>query len=247
LLYNKCRREAMYSKDNPESIKTMFDNIAGNYDLINNIISFGVHNFIKDDALSLLTAEKYNRIIDLCSGTGDIAFRLMKKYPESYILATDFSSKMIEILRKKLRGKNHNDGKFNLIAEKTDVMSLPYDHNIFDLATLFFGLRNLPDVDKAIAGIYEILKPDAELLIVDLVKTDDDDNVLIDYFDNYMPKLASMFSKDKEAYQYLSASRNNFISHDGIMKILREHKFRIIKRKEYIQGMVSVNLAKKFV
>ena len=240
----------MYSKDNPESIKTMFDNIADSYDMVNNIISFGVHNRIKNDALSLLTAKQYNRIIDLCSGTGDIAFRLMKKFPESYILATDFSSKMIDIMKNKLRKRNRNiddDNRFNIMVEKVDIMKLPYDHNIFDLATLFFGLRNLPDIDKAIAGIYEILKPDAELLIVEIVRTEDDDNVIIDYFDNYMPKLASMFSNDKEAYTYLSESRKNFLSHDEIMKTLRNHKFRIIKRHEYLKGIISVNLARKFV
>jgi len=237
----------MYSKDNPESIKTMFDNIAGSYDFINNVISFGVHNKIRNDAIAMLNAKNYNRVIDLCSGTGDVAFRLSKKYPESYILATDFSPKMLEILRNKLRGKYNKQGKYNIMAEKVDIMELPYDHNIFDLATLFFGLRNLPDIDKAIDGIYEILKPDGEFLLVDFVRTEDDDNVMYDYFENYMPKLASVFSKDKEAYQYLSDSRKNFLSHDEIMKVLQNHKFRIIKRQEYCKGMISANLVKKFV
>lgn len=237
----------MYSKDNPESIRTMFDNIADNYDSINNIITFGLHNKIKKDAINLLPAKEYNRIIDLCTGTGDIAFLLTKKFPDSYVLAMDFSSKMLEIARNKMRGKyNNNDGRYNIMIEKADVMALPYDHNIFDLATMFFGMRNLPDIDKAIEGIYEILKPDAQFLVVDIVRNDEDDAINA-YFEHYMPKIGSLFSKDKEAYKYLAQSRENYPTHDELMKILQKHKFRIIKRKSYLNGIISLNLAKKYV
>ncbi len=228
----------MYSKDNPESIKTLFDNIAYNYDFINNVISFGLQNYIKNDALNMLQGEDYNRIIDLCTGTGDIALRLIKKFPESHILATDFSSRMLEITRYKIKGK------YNIMAEKADVMALPYEHNTFDLCTVFFGLRNLPDIDKAIDGIYKVLKDDAELLIVDLVKPKFD--AVEFYFGKCMPIIASIFSKDKEAYRYLAESRKTYLSHNELMKLLQHHKFRVIKRKEYFFGLVSLNLVKKF-
>ena len=229
----------MYSKDNPESIRIMFDNIADNYDSINNIISFGMHHRIKKDAINLLPHNEYGRIIDLCTGTGDIALLLAKKFPEAHILATDFSSKMIEEAKNKL-------GRYNIMLEKADVMALPYDHNIFDLATMFFGMRNLPDVNKAIEGIYEILKPDGLFLVVDIVRYDKKD-VINTYFDNYVPKIGSLFSRDKEAYKYLAQSRETYPTHDELMKILQNHKFRIIKRKTYLNGIISLNLAKKYV
>ena len=229
----------MYSKDNPESIKTLFNNIAYSYDFINNVISLGLQNLIKNDAINMLQQDNYNRIIDLCTGTGDIALRLTKKFPEAHILATDFSSRMLEITRYKIKGQ------YNIMAEKADVMALPYEHNTFDLCTVFFGLRNLPDIDKAIDGIYQVLKDDAELLIVDLVKPKLQPVEV--YFGKCMPKIASVFTKDKEAYQYLADSRDSYPSHNDLMKLLQQHKFRVIKRKEYLFGLVSLNLVKKFV
>jgi len=229
----------MYSKDDPASIKHLFDNIAYSYDFINNVISFGLQNFIKNDALNMLQEEDYNRIIDLCTGTGDIALRLTKKFPEAHILATDFSSKMLEITRYKIKGQ------YNIMAEKADVMALPYEHNTFDLCTVFFGLRNLPDINKALDGIYEILKNDAELLIVDLVKPKL--NPVEFYFSKCMPVIASLFSRDKEAYKYLSESRATYPSHNDLMRILQQHKFRILRRKEYLFGLVSLYLVKKYV
>ena len=218
----------MYSKDNPESIKTLFDNIAYNYDAMNNIISFGLHHFVKCDSLKFLKKENYNRIIDLCTGTGDMALRLTKKFPEAHILATDFSSKMLEVTRNKIKGK------YNIMAEKADVMNLPYDHNTFDLCTIFFGLRNLPDLNKALDSIYEILKPDGEFLVVDLVKSK---NWLIDfYFSKIMPKIAYLFAEDKEAYKYLNSSRNEYPLHSEIIKILQQHKFRVINRKNILEA-----------
>lgn len=246
ILYNANRKVAMYSKKDPESIKNMFDNIADKYDFVNNIITFGVHNKIKKDAINMLPNKTYSRIIDLCTGTGDIAFALADKFPDSYILGMDFSSKMIEIAKNKMRKKNNKDGKYNIMIEKADVMALPYDHNIFDLATIFFGLRNVPDINKALEGIYGILKPDAELLIVDIVRNNKED-VMNDYFNKYLPKIGALFSRDKEAYKYLVESRNAYPTHSGLMKILHDHKFRIIKRKEYLNGIISLNLAKKYI
>ncbi len=229
----------MYSKDNPESIRTMFDNIAENYDSVNNIITFGLHNNIKKDAINLLPAIEYNRIIDLCTGTGDIALLLGKKFPKAHILATDFSSKMLEEAKNKILGEN------NIMLEKADVMALPYDHNVFDLATMFFGMRNLPDVNKAIQSIYEILKPEGLFLVVDIVKNYEKDTINT-YFEHFVPKIGSFFSKDKEAYKYLAQSRETYPSHDGLMRILQKNKFRIIRRKRYLNGIISLNLAKKY-
>jgi ubiquinone/menaquinone biosynthesis C-methylase UbiE len=110
---------------------------------------------------------------------------------------------------------------------------------------MFFGMRNLPDVNKAIQSIYEILKPEGLFLVVDIVKNYEKDTINT-YFEHFVPKIGSFFSKDKEAYKYLAQSRETYPSHDGLMRILQKNKFRIIRRKRYLNGIISLNLAKKY-
>lgn len=141
--------------------KEMFNKIAAKYDFLNNIISFGLHKYIKMRAVKALEIQPDSKVLDLCCGSGDLGKMVKEIQPSCDVIGVDFSSKMIELAR----FKNQNITYWEL-----DALNLPFEKNSFDYVLMGFGLRNINDKGKVLEEIHKILKSNGKFLQLDFGK-----------------------------------------------------------------------------
>lgn len=230
----------MYDKSDKNSIKELFNNISNDYDFINNLMSFSFHKKIKSAAIKNLPYDDNLNILDLCTGTGDIAIMLSRKYTNSQITAVDFSEKMLNVATEKTKNIP------NITLKNIDITSMPFEENSFDLCFISFGLRNLPDIDNAIFQIERILKPGGTLTILDLGKPKGLIKPLYDfYFSHLIPLIGKIFHNDKTPYNYLVNSLKTYPSQDELINILINHGFAKTQNIDYFSGIIAQQIGQK--
>ena len=216
----------------PEKIKKMFDELAPGYDFMNSMISFGVHKLIKKSGIKFLKLQKNAVAADLCCGTGDIAGLLAENKNVKKVFAVDFSDEMLKIARKR-----KNSSKIEFI--KADCTDLPFENASFDVCTMFFGLRNLNDPQKAVSEINRVLKNGGQFLHLDIFKGIEPFNSI---FDGFARLFAKLFSNNPESYKYLIASKNEFYSPQKLAQIIEKHGFKCSKMRKWAFGIISAQL-----
>lgn len=213
----------------PQKIKEMFNQIAEKYDFNNNLISFGLHNFVKESAISKINF--HGKCLDLCTGTGDIAYLLHKKNCE--VIGLDFSENMLNIAKNKYPDIEFIEG---------DCTDLPFEENTFDAITISFGLRNVENYNKALDEIYRVLKPDGIVFHLDFCKNNLFANVIYDFI---IPKLVKIFYGNNLPYKYLVQSKKDFFDNKNLKKIFEQHKFKHEKTQTYLLGTIASIVCKK--
>lgn len=224
------------NKNDQNAMKAMFNDIAKNYDFLNDVMTFFTQKSIKNSAINSLKPNHSN-ILDVCTGTGDIAIMLAKKFPNASITALDFSLEMLKIA--KIKSKNLNINFIN-----NNALDMPFLNNSFDLCTISFGLRNLPDITAAIKEIHRVLSTNGELLIIDLGKPKM--NWLYPLIlDKVIPILGKIFHENKYPYQYLVESQKDFPSPQNLSKVLQSVGFADTKIRNFLFGTITVLTAEK--
>ena len=227
---------------NPRYIRDLFNSISNNYDKLNDIMSFGLHRKIKKDIIKPLNTPLtvYHlpfTILDLCTGTGDLAAILKEKYPEAKVIGVDFSEKMLEIARRK-----HTDIEFL----EADCTNLPFEDESFDLCTISFGLRNIEDMEKALNEIYRVLKKGGIFINLDLGKPNKFFNLFCKpYMYLWVAILGKIFHGSETPYKYLAASNETFPSPAELVKIYEKIGFSNIKNKNYLFGQIASQISIK--
>ena len=145
----------------------MFDNIADSYDKINHILSFNIDKNWRKKIIAHLPQTRPIQILDVATGTGDLAIMMAKHSKQARITAIDISDNMMEIAIKKADKENVAD---KIVFKNNNVTNLPFDDNTFDYCTISFGARNFADLDKALSEIYRCLKPGGRLFIIEFSK-----------------------------------------------------------------------------
>ena len=220
----------------PDTKKT-FDSISKNYDLINKIISFGMHKKWKSDFIKLSSFK--GNIIDIATGTGDIAIEIKKRFPDVNVIGYDPSNEMLNIAKQKNSAKN-----IKFIQGFCE--SIPFDSESFDFTTITFGIRNTKSVNESLREINRILKKNGLLMIMEFSKSE---NLIIKSFYNIylnyiIPFIGSLFSKYDE-YKYLAESIEGFYSMSEMNEILKVNGFKVERNMQYNFGLVTVYIAIK--
>lgn len=224
------------NKNDQNAMKSMFNDIAKNYDFLNDVMTFFTQKSIKNSAINSLKPNHSN-ILDVCTGTGDIAIMLAKKFPNASITALDFSLEMLKIAKRKSKNLN-----INFINQ--NALDMLFLDNSFDLCTISFGLRNLPDITAAIKEIHRILATNGELLIIDLGKPKM--NWLYPLIlDKVIPFLGKIFHENKYPYQYLVESQKDFPSPQNLSKVLQSVGFADTKIRNFLFGTITALTAEK--
>lgn len=144
---------------NPKKIQNMFNEIAPCYDFFNNIMTFGIHKLIKSRSVNMLKIKENDKILDVCTGTGDILGIISKKYPKTELFGIDFSTSMLDIAHSRLNK--------NIELIEASATSIPYLDNSFDKITITFGLRNIEEEKLATNEMNRVLKNGGKLLHLD--------------------------------------------------------------------------------
>jgi demethylmenaquinone methyltransferase/2-methoxy-6-polyprenyl-1,4-benzoquinol methylase len=220
----------------PDTKKT-FDSISSNYDIVNELISFGLHKKWKSDFVKL---RKFSgNVIDIATGTGDIAIKIKGKYPNVAITGYDPSNNMLNLARKK---NTHKD--INFLQGFCEDM--PFENEFFDIATITFGIRNTKSVNESLTEIRRVLKKNGVLMIMEFSKNE---TIVIKqlykiYLHWIIPFVGLLFSKFNE-YKYLADSIEGFYSKDEMNKILEFNHFKVMENVQYNFGLVTVYIVMK--
>ncbi len=235
-----------YSNDKgtkKEQVVRMFNQIAPRYDFLNSILSFGLDRIWRKRLVKLAAKNKASVILDVATGTGDLALALTKIEP-AIVYAVDISAKMLQLAEKKVHKKNLQN---TIILKEADSESLPFENNTFDLITVAFGVRNFENYLKGLKEMKRVLKPGGMVLILEFSNPDffPIKQLYNFYFHRIIPLFAACFSSDKEAYNYLPASVVKFPEGQSFENKLLDLGFKNTTSYRQTLGVATIYSAKK--
>lgn len=226
-----------------EQVAQMFDTISNEYDGLNRVISFGIDIKWRKKVVAIIAKTQPNRILDIATGTGDLAINLAQTKAEE-IIGLDISDGMLEVGRKKIAAKNL-DNKIKMALG--DSENLPFEDNSFDAITVAFGVRNFEDLEKGLSEIYRVLKPQGTFVILETsVPTKTPFKQGYKFYTRYiLPTIGKVFSKDRVAYSYLSESASVFPYGEALNNILKQIGFNNVKDLPQTFGVATIYTATK--
>jgi demethylmenaquinone methyltransferase/2-methoxy-6-polyprenyl-1,4-benzoquinol methylase len=227
-----------------EQVEQMFDTISGNYDGLNRVISFGIDTRWRKKVIRLVLNTQPDSILDIATGTGDLAIQFAERSKASRIVGLDLSEGMLEVARKKIRETPLED---SLSFIKGDSEALPFENDSFDAITVSFGIRNFETLDKGLSEINRVLKPGGLFVILETSvpeKTPYRQGYSI-YTKRILPLIGKIFSKDKVAYRYLCESASVFPHGEALNNILRKNGFIDVKNNPQTFGVATIYSATK--
>ncbi len=224
-------------------INSMFDSISNEYDFLNNIITFRGHAKWKNDIIKIAREQNPKTILDIATGTADIAIKF-SEIENSKIIGIDISSKMLDVGRKKIRNK---DLVKRVVLKKGDAENLEFDNSSFDIISIGYGVRNFENLEKGLKESFRVLSPKGKLIILE---TSVPSNPFIRFIFNIYTKvfislISNVFSKNPKAYSYLEKSAKNFPSGNDFAKILIKSGFNNVEIKPKLFGASTIYLATK--
>jgi demethylmenaquinone methyltransferase/2-methoxy-6-polyprenyl-1,4-benzoquinol methylase len=226
-----------------EQVAQMFDTISENYDGLNKIISFGTDAKWKRKILKMVAAKKPSTILDIATGTGDLAI-LFATTSATEIIGLDISQGMLDIGKQKIEAQKL-DRKIQMVLG--DGENIPYPDNYFDVITVAYGVRNFEHLEKGLSEILRTLKPGGQFIILETsVPTKFPFKQGYFLYTNFvMPTIGKLFSKDKKAYAYLSNSAQNFPFGEVLNNILRKIGFIEVVHLPQTMGVATIYTASK--
>ena len=217
---------------NPEIIKNIFNNLAKRYDFYNRVISLGTQTRVKKNSLKQLKLNDGDKVLDVCTGTGDLVYYMDKLNPNLDLTGVDFSEKMLEIAREKQGDKK------NIRFFIADGRELPFEDNSFDVVTIGFGLRNIKNYERVVDEIKRVLKNRGQVLNIDFSCDDTVGNSVFDL----IVKIFTGLTSRKNSYRYLIESKKEFLNTTELINLFRKKGFIFLRRKYYMFEVIASEL-----
>lgn len=226
-----------------EQVTKMFDTISGDYDGLNRVISFGIDIKWRKKVVSLVKAEAPKTILDIATGTGDLAIAMADTDAEK-IVGLDISSGMLDIGKEKIHKKGLSS-KIEMVLG--DSENMPFEDNTFDAITVAFGVRNFENLNNGLKEILRVLKPDGIFVILETsIPTKAPYKQGYNFYSkNILPLIGRAFSKDRSAYKYLSESASAFPYGEALNNILREIGFINVEDFPQTFGVATIYKSSK--
>lgn len=227
-------------------VKGVFDSVAGNYDIMNDVMSMGIHRVWKRQTIDLSGVRPGHTILDLAGGTGDLTKAFAKRVGKTgKVILADINESMVRVGRDRLIDEGVGA---NVEYTITNAEALAFPDNTFDIATMAFGLRNVTHKDKALAELYRVLKPGGQLLVLEFSKvTNPALSKLYDFYSfNILPKMGKLIANDEDSYQYLAESIRMHPDQETLKQMMLDAGF---DKAEYInmtQGIVALHRGWKY-
>ncbi|NNG10639.1 MAG: bifunctional demethylmenaquinone methyltransferase/2-methoxy-6-polyprenyl-1,4-benzoquinol methylase UbiE, partial [Arenibacter sp.] len=231
------------SRGKKEQVTTMFDAISENYDGLNRVISFGIDVKWRRKVVKILKDKKPKTILDIATGTGDLAITLVDTGAEK-IIGLDISKGMLAIGKKKISEKKLG-GTIEMVVG--DSEHLQFEDHSFDAVTVAFGVRNFEDLHKGLHEIRRVLKPGGTFVVLETsIPTKTPYKQGYKFYSKYiLPAIGKIFSKDRSAYAYLSESAAVFPHGEDFNNILKKIGFIAMENKPQTFGVASIYVATK--
>ncbi|MBD3224695.1 MAG: bifunctional demethylmenaquinone methyltransferase/2-methoxy-6-polyprenyl-1,4-benzoquinol methylase UbiE [Caldithrix sp.] len=224
-------------------VRKMFNSIARRYDLLNHLLSFGIDYLWRRKAIQQLNAGPDHLILDLATGTGDLAIETINK-TEARVIGADISINMLKTGQTKSRRRQLQD-RLNFV--NGDGEQLPFGDAVFGGTVIAFGIRNMGHIDQALTEIHRVLKDSGQLIILEfsLPQVKFFQALYLFYFNHILPRVGRMISKDKEAYTYLPVSVSDFPSIGSFAHMIESAGFGEITYQKLLSGVAVIYKAHK--
>ncbi len=218
----------------------VFTNVASKYDVMNDAMSMGVHRIWKDAMMDWLAPRKGMKLLDVAGGTGDIAFRFLKRAGGGHATVFDMTQSMLDAGRQRADAASMQD---SLDWVCGDAMALPFEDNSFDVYTISFGIRNVTRIQDAINEAYRVLKPGGRFLVLEFSSIP---NPAMQWaYDRYsfnvIPRLGQLIANDRDSYQYLVESIRKFPKQEQFVQMIRDGKFSQVKYRNLSLGIAALH------
>tara|TARA_A100001015_G_scaffold289453_1_gene361337 strand:+ start:51 stop:755 length:705 start_codon:yes stop_codon:yes gene_type:complete len=226
-----------YLQNKKGLVQNVFDEVYDQYDLMNDIISLGVHRMWKKNLLNMMNPSKNHKLVDVACGTGDVAKLFLDKVDKSsQITCVDPNKSMILKAKKKLlKFKN-----LNWIIAPAEKLPLPCDS--FHFYTISFGLRNTTNINRSLSEAYRVLKPGGRYLCLEFSKIQNLDlNSIYKTYSKLIPSIGKLVVGKKKPYEYLIQSIESFINQDELLDLMKKNNFKKITYRNLSGGIVSIH------
>lgn len=227
-------------------VKGVFDSVAENYDLMNDVMSLGIHRLWKRHTIELSGIRPGKVVLDLAGGTGDLTKAFAKRVGKTgKVVLADINENMVRVGRDRMI----NEGIIgNVEYAITNAEALTFPDNTFDLVTIAFGLRNVTNKDKALAEIYRVLKPGGQLMVLEFSKVSQP--MMAKAYDFYsfsiLPKMGKWIADDEASYQYLAESIRMHPDQETLKQMMLDAGFDKAEYLNMSEGIVALHRGWKY-
>jgi len=231
-----------YLQNKKGLVQNVFDQVYDQYDLMNDLMSLGIHRMWKKNLLNLMNSAPNQKLVDVACGTGDIAKLFLENVNHaSHITCVDPNEGMIKKGKEKLN-------KFpNLSWIMASAEKLPLKENMFDFYSISFGLRNTKDLNKALSEAYRVLKPGGRYLCLEFSKIQNSSlNFIYKNYSKLIPAIGKLVVGGDEPYKYLTKSIENFVNQEELINLMRKNGFKKCTYRNLSGGIVSIHSGWKF-
>lgn len=238
--------EQVKTNEKAAKVADVFHSVAAKYDIMNDLMSFGVHRLWKRFAIDCSGVRPGQKVLDLAGGTGDLTAKFSRIVGEKgQVILADINDSMLKVGRDKLRDLGVVS---NVEYVQANAQALPFPENTFDLITIAFGLRNVTDKDEALRSMYRVLKPGGRLLVLEFSKPSND--LLSKAYDMYsfnlLPTMGKVVANDSESYKYLAESIRMHPDQETLKGMMDTAGFEQTQYYNLTGGIVALHRGYKF-
>ena len=221
-------------------VQGVFNSVAGKYDIMNDVMSVGIHRIWKEAMMDWLAPRSGQKLLDVAGGTGDIAFKFLKRAGSGHATVLDLTEPMLTEGRKRAEAGKMADSLDWVVG---DAMALPFENSTFDVYTVSLGIRNVTRPQDALAEAYRVLKPGGRLMVLEFSQLPNDAlQKLYDLYSfNVIPQMGKMIVGDRDSYQYLVESIRKFPDQETFLAMIRDAGFENAKYRNLTMGVTALH------
>lgn len=218
----------------------VFSRVASKYDIMNDLMSMGIHRIWKDAMMDWLAPRPGQKLLDVAGGTGDVAFRFLKRAPGATATVCDMTESMLIEGQKRAEAEDMAERLSWVVG---DAMNLPFEDNTFDVYTISFGIRNVTRIPDALREAYRVLRPGGRIMVLEFSQIPNDmlQAVYDAYSFNVIPVMGQIVANDRDSYQYLVESIRKFPTQEIFASMIREAGFEHVKYRNLTMGIAALH------
>jgi len=227
----------IHNQEKTKLVNSVFDKVYKNYDLMNDLMSFGIHRFWKKNLITWMNPQLGHKIIDVAAGTGDLAKMISKKNDnKNNFSCVEPNKGMLETGKEKLKSFSNIKWYLNS-AEK-----LPFNENIFDFYTISYGIRNVTDINQCLKEAYRVLKPGGRFFCLEFSTVENEIlNLLYKKYSKLIPLIGKIVVGSDEPYEYLINSIDKFYNQDQLVNLLEQNRFSNVEFSNLSNGISAIH------
>ena len=232
--------ETINEKEKAGRVQGVFNSVASKYDVMNDVMSLGVHRIWKDMMMDWLAPRSDQKLLDVAGGTGDIAFRFLRRSGFGHATVLDLTSSMLAEGQKRAEAEQMVNQIDWLVG---DAMHLPFEDNLFDVYTISFGIRNVTRPQKALEEAYRVLKPGGRIMVLEFsqIPVPLGQWFYDRYSFNFIPKMGEIITNDRQSYQYLVESIRKFPDQETFLEMIKSAGFENAKYRNLSLGIACLH------